>query len=76
MAYTPELSFQSSCTLRRIAWALGVPMTQAIERVFEYMPKFLDRDKVFDACRDKSKCCECLFSINPISGGKSHEPIR
>ena len=65
MAYTPELSFRSSCTLRRIAWALGVPMTQAIERVFEYMPKFLDRDKVCVACRDKSKCCECLFSTNP-----------
>ena len=39
MAYTPELSLESSRTLRRIAWALGVPMTQAIERVFEYMPR-------------------------------------
>jgi hypothetical protein len=64
MAYTPELSLESSRTLRRITWALGVPMTQAIERVFEYMPKFLDRNKVCDACRDKSKCCECLFSNN------------
>ena len=45
MAYTPELSLESSRTLRRIAWALGVPMTQAIERVFEYMPKFLDREQ-------------------------------
>ena len=33
MAYTPELSLKSPCTLRRIAWALGIPMTQAIERV-------------------------------------------
>ena len=45
MAYTPELSLESSRTLRRIAWALGVPMTQAIERVFEYMPKLLDPEQ-------------------------------
>ena len=62
MAYTPELSMKSSCTLRRIAWSLGVPMTQAIERVFEHLPRILDRNKVCAACRDKSKCCECLFS--------------
>jgi hypothetical protein len=33
MAYTPELSLRSSCTLRRISWALGVPMTEGIEFV-------------------------------------------
>ena len=65
MAYTPELSLESSRTLRRIAWALNAPMTQAIERVFEYMPRILDQKKVCSACKDKSKCCECLFSTNP-----------
>jgi hypothetical protein len=43
MAYTPELSLISFCTLRRIAWALGIPMTQAIERVFQHLPCVLDR---------------------------------
>ncbi len=62
MSYTPELSFQSSCTLRRIAWALEIPMTQAIERVFEYMPRILDQQKVCSFCKDKSKCCKCAFS--------------
>jgi hypothetical protein len=66
MAYTPELSLESSRTLRRIAWALGVPMTQAIERVFEYMPKFLDPKKVCSACKDKTKCSECSFSQESI----------
>ncbi len=28
MAYTPELSQKSSCTLRRISWALNIPMTK------------------------------------------------
>ena len=62
MAYTPEMSMKSSRTLRRIAWALDVPMTKAIEKVFEYLTKILDRKKVCQACRDKSKCSDCGFS--------------
>jgi len=64
MAYTPEMSMRSSCTLRRISWALGVPMTQGIEYVFEYLPRILDRDRVCQGCRDKSKCAECAFGSN------------
>jgi len=41
MAYTPELSMKSSRTLRRISWALGVPMTRGIEYVFDYLPQIL-----------------------------------
>ena len=62
MAYTPELSDRSSCTLRRIAWALNVPMTEAIERVFEHIPAILDKDKVCQGCRDKTRCRECSFN--------------
>jgi hypothetical protein len=61
MAYTPELSYQSSCTLRRIAWALDVPMTVAIEMVFEAMPRVLDNRRICEACKDKTKCRECVF---------------
>ncbi|MBW2644006.1 MAG: hypothetical protein JRC89_11730 [Deltaproteobacteria bacterium] len=61
MAYTPELSMQASCTLRRISWALGVPMTKGIEFVFEYLPMILDKKKVCEGCRDKTKCNECVF---------------
>ena len=62
MAYTPELSQGSSCTLRRIAWALKVPMTKAIDMVFDYIPIVLDKNKVCDGCRDKSRCNECEFN--------------
>jgi recombinational DNA repair protein RecR len=64
MAYTPELSMEASCTLRRIAWALNAPMTKAIERVFEHLPKILDHEKICQGCRDKSKCSYCAFSVN------------
>ena len=63
MAYTPELSLKSSCTLRRISWALGVPMTEGIEFVFDYLPRVLDSEKVCQACRDRTKCENCGFSI-------------
>ena len=62
MAYTPELSDKSSCTLRRIAWALIIPMTQALERVFDHLPAILDKEKVCQGCRDKTRCDDCAFN--------------
>jgi len=70
MAYTPELSYRSSCTLRRIAWALNVPMTKAIERVFDHLPMILDRDKVCEGCRDKTKCDDCGFNNKNLTDYK------
>ena len=64
MAYTPEMSLTSSSTLRRISWALGIPMTEGIEFVFEYLPKILDKEKVCQGCRDKTKCQGCAFNIH------------
>ena len=63
MAYTPELSMRSSCTLRRISWALSVPMTQGIEFLFEYLPQIMDREKVCQGCRDRKKCPQCAFQL-------------
>ncbi|MFH1983208.1 MAG: hypothetical protein ABIL58_15300 [Pseudomonadota bacterium] len=71
MAYTPELSLKSSSTLRRIAWALDLPMTQTIERVFEHLPQILDQEKVCRACRDKTRCQHCSFSPEFQKGGES-----
>lgn len=64
MAYTPELSQEYSCTLRRIAWALEKPMTRAIEDVLDYVGKVIDKRQVCQSCRDKSKCSGCLFNRN------------
>ncbi len=62
MAYTPELTLKSSRMLRRISWGLGVPMTKGIEIIFDFLPQILDRNKVCQGCRDKSKCSECSFN--------------
>jgi hypothetical protein len=61
MAYTPELSMESAQTLRRIAWAMNMPMTKAMEEVFRVLPRKMDRRAVCQACRDRSKCENCRF---------------
>ena len=61
MAYTPELSQDHSCTLRRIAWALETPMTKAMGHIFEHLVQTLDARKVCDKCRDKTCCATCGF---------------
>jgi hypothetical protein len=62
MAYTPELSFEHSCTLRRIAWALDVPMTKAMAHIFDYLATRIEAQKVCTKCRDKTKCKDCAFN--------------
>ena len=62
MAYTPELSPEHSATLRRIAWAMKMPMTKALGEVFDYLGSTLDPAKVCSACRDKSRCSGCSFN--------------
>lgn len=64
MAYTPELSQKYSGTLRRIAWAFKIPMTEAIEALFDFVSKFVDGKKVCEACRDRSFCEQCPFAHN------------
>ena len=62
MAYTPELTGYHSTTLRRIAWAMDMPMTKAIGEVLDYLGSTLDPIKVCSACRDKTKCQTCPFN--------------
>ena len=64
MAYTPELTKTYSGALRRIAWALDMPMTKAIEEVFDYVGKVIEKERVCEACRDESFCEQCPFSHN------------
>ena len=64
MAYTPELTYEESCTLRRLAWAMRMPMTKAIGEVIYHVAGVVDKVKVCQACRDKTKCEKCVFGNN------------
>jgi hypothetical protein len=61
MAYTPELTKSASGTLRRIAWAAGLPMTKTINSIFGLIPKLFNKEVVCNACRDKTNCEFCGF---------------
>ena len=77
MAYTPELSQRSSATLRRIAWALGIPMTQAIERVMEGSVHTVDRNKICVSCKDTTKCEGCAFySLTTMQVNEQTNPLK
>jgi len=61
MAYIPELSQDYSGALRRIAWAMDLPMTVALEEVIFQIAREVDHDLVCKACKDQSFCKRCLF---------------
>jgi hypothetical protein len=62
MAYTPELSYESSRTLRRIAWSLKKPMTETLEWILHDVVKFLPGSAVCESCKDSSHCASCPFT--------------
>ena len=71
MAYTPELSEEASCTLRRIAWALNIPMTRALEKIMHLIPRIIDKEKVCNGCRDKTRCLDCNFNQENHRNGQA-----
>lgn len=61
MAYTPELNDANACTLRRIAWALDIPMTKAMGYIFDYLTEKIDPNRVCAKCKDRTRCADCGF---------------
>ena len=64
MAYTPELSQNYSGALRRIAWAIDLPMITALEEVIYQIAREVNHKAVCEACKDHSFCDPCLFGGN------------
>ena len=62
MAYTPELNQTQSAVLRRIAWACKIPMTKTLSAIFNHLVTILDKNKICEACKDRSFCNQCPFS--------------
>jgi recombinational DNA repair protein RecR len=64
MAYTPELSYRGSATLRRLAWFRGKPMTRTLEALLEATGRTMSEvrpGEVCAKCKDDSTCEECAF---------------
>jgi hypothetical protein len=59
--YSPQFSALAAVSVRRLAWALDVPMTTAVDHMIRLLPSVVDPKKVCLACLDKTKCSACGF---------------
>lgn len=61
MPYIPELNQQYSGALRRIAWALKMPMSKALMDIFDHVGRVIEKEKVCASCQDRTFCEQCMF---------------
>ncbi len=62
MAYTPELGQRQSAILRRLAWAVGMPMTATLHEIMEFLAAHADQSIICARCKDTSACQDCAFN--------------
>jgi hypothetical protein len=60
--YTPKFSDKASITIRRLAWALGLPMTKTVDIIINEISTVFLSSVVCPKCQDKSKCNFCGFN--------------
>lgn len=72
MVYTPQISQESSVTLKRLSWALNIPMTGTINSLIKLFANNTDRKKVCWFCKDTSKCDVCGFNPLQKKGADSY----
>jgi len=61
MAYTPMFSQKEAAVVRRIAWAMGLPMTKTLSAIVELAVKCSDHGLLCQSCKDQDFCDECPF---------------
>jgi hypothetical protein len=59
--YGPKLSEFGSVSVRRLAWAIGTSMGEAVDFMVLYLPQKMDMSFVCNHCKDKSQCGACGF---------------
>ena len=61
MAYTPQLTKEESRILRRLAWAIGKPMSTTLRRLMKVAATHADPACICPHCKDRSICLQCPF---------------
>jgi len=64
--YKPEFSELAAVSVRRLAWAMGASMGQAVDAMVLLLPAYLKQEKICAACKDNSKCISCIFKCGAI----------
>jgi hypothetical protein len=60
--YSPQFSRFATVSVRRLAWALGLNMPKAVDRIVALLPTLVSPAVVCAACKDNSKCNACAFN--------------
>jgi hypothetical protein len=68
--YGPNLTEFGVVSVRRLAWAIGTNMAEAIDFMALYLPRKMDMAFVCSKCKDKSKCGACSFNPLLVSGSQ------
>ena len=67
MAYTPELSYRGSATLRRLAWFRRKPMTQTLEALLEATGRTMAEVRHGEVCANYIDLEIPRFTFSPYS---------
>jgi hypothetical protein len=59
--YSPPFSALAAVSVRRLAWAMGKPMSAAVDLMVSLLPSTVDTSKICLSCRDNTKCQGCTF---------------
>jgi hypothetical protein len=59
--YSPNFSELAAVAIRRLAWAMGANMGQAVDAMVLLLPSRINPEKVCVSCKDTSKCTACIF---------------
>jgi recombinational DNA repair protein RecR len=59
--YTPQFSQTATVTVRRLAWALGLSMPKAVDKIINQITAIFSPSAVCPLCKDSTKCKSCGF---------------
>jgi len=59
--YSPNFSELAAVTVRRLAWAMGANMGQAVDVLVKALPAYIKTEMVCELCKDKTKCTVCAI---------------
>jgi hypothetical protein len=62
--YSPQFSQLAAVSVRRLAWALEMPMPKAVDHMVRLLPSIVDPSKVCLSCKDTTRCASCAFSAH------------
>jgi hypothetical protein len=69
--YAPAFSQLAAVAVRRLAWAMGTPMSGAVDHMVRLMPSIVEPIKICSRCKDNTKCQACIFSDQLIQEQKA-----